>query len=220
MASSEPLGLSVRFGPWAYSAGLCHLGQGREVPQFTLRVRSDRAVFHTPADRMVVGCSSSIRASLRLIRKGSASAITRASRFTRGDSFGAAKFALCYGPVSCRPFTDKDFYARAFTPGVASLGRRVSLRGQISQFPRPDFHRLDMQHYGLRPNPALNPVHTLTLHLNLARPCETGAPKREWIPVRGISQMGDFRFESPHPGPPPPCAIFFIFVGSPWLKGF
>ena len=159
MASSEPLGLSGRFERLAYSAGLCLVGQGREVPQFTLRVRSDRAVFHTPADRMVDGCSSSIRISLRLIRKGSASAITRASRFTRGDAFGAAKFALCYGPVSCRPFTDKDFYARAFAPGVASLGRRVSLRGQISQFPRPDFHRLDMQHYGLRPN--------LNLYLNL-----------------------------------------------------
>ena len=28
--------------------------------------------------------------------------------------FGAATFALCYGPVSCLLFTDKSFYFRAF----------------------------------------------------------------------------------------------------------
>ena len=116
MASSEPLVLSGRFGPLAYSVGLCLSGREREGPQFTLRILSDRAVFHTPVDRTVNGCSSSVRISLRLNMKGSASAIIHASRFTRGGNFGAAKFALCCGPVSCSSFTDKDFYAQAFIP--------------------------------------------------------------------------------------------------------
>ena len=36
-------------------------------------------------------------------------------RFSRGLCNEAAKFALCYGPVSCSPFTGKNLYFRAFT---------------------------------------------------------------------------------------------------------
>ena len=43
----------------------------------------------------------------------------------RGSCNEAAKFALCYGPESCSPFTNKGFYIRAFVPGVASMKRRV-----------------------------------------------------------------------------------------------
>lgn len=64
--------------------------------------------------------------------------------------FGAATFALCYGPVSCLLFTGKSFYFRAF----ASRGRprgasSITIRPN-SQLPEPDFHRQDTQHYGLR----------------------------------------------------------------------
>jgi hypothetical protein len=67
-----------------------------------------------------------------------------------GCDFGAATFALCYGPGSCLLFTDKSFYFRAF----ASWGRpqktsSITIRPN-SQLPEPDFHRLDTQHYGLR----------------------------------------------------------------------
>ena len=64
--------------------------------------------------------------------------------------FGAATFALCYGPASCLLFTGKSFYFRAF----ASRGRprrasSITIRPN-SQLPEPDFHRQDTQHYGLR----------------------------------------------------------------------
>jgi len=64
--------------------------------------------------------------------------------------FGAATFALCYGPVGCLLFTGKSFYFRAF----ASRGRprgasSITIRPN-SQLPEPDFHRQDTQHYGLR----------------------------------------------------------------------
>ena len=39
--------------------------------------------------------------------------------------FEAAKFALCCGPLTGSPFTDKDFYSRACTSGVASQRCRV-----------------------------------------------------------------------------------------------
>jgi hypothetical protein len=64
--------------------------------------------------------------------------------------FGAATFALCYGPASCLLFTGKSFYFRAF----ASRGRprgasSITIRPN-SQLPEPDFHRQDTQHYGLQ----------------------------------------------------------------------
>ena len=67
-----------------------------------------------------------------------------------GCVFGAATFALCYGPGSCLLFTGKSFYFRAF----ASWGRpqgasSITIRPN-SQLPEPDFHRQDTQHYGLR----------------------------------------------------------------------
>ncbi len=67
-----------------------------------------------------------------------------------GCDFGAATFALCYGPESCLLFTGKSFYFRAF----ASWGRprgasSITIRPN-SQLPEPDFHRQDTQHYGLQ----------------------------------------------------------------------
>jgi hypothetical protein len=49
----------------------------------------------------------------------------RKSRFTRGFSFGAAKFALCCGPAGCSSYTDKDFYSQACAPSGRPWGRRV-----------------------------------------------------------------------------------------------
>jgi hypothetical protein len=46
-------------------------------------------------------------------------------RFSRGLCNEAAKFASCYGPKTCLPFSDKDVYSRAFASGVAPKRRRV-----------------------------------------------------------------------------------------------
>jgi hypothetical protein len=74
----------------------------------------------------------------------------RARRFSRGSCFEAAKFASCYGPLTGSPFTDKDFYARAFTPR-SRLPRMSSMTTRAhSQFPRPDLHRQHTQRCGLQ----------------------------------------------------------------------
>ena len=150
MASSEPLVLSGRFGPLAYSVGLCLVGREREGPQFTLRIRSDRAVFHTPADQTVNGCSNSVRISLRPDMKGSASAMVHASRFTRGESFRGCKVRFMLRPGQLLVLHRQGLLRSSFHPmshliGTLSITTRVN-----SQFPRPDLHRLDTQHYGLR----------------------------------------------------------------------
>jgi len=113
MASSEPLGLSRRF--MNYSAGLCLRPRPRGSPIYST-CPSPRAASRTPADRTAAcGCRFTVRSSLRPLCTGSASAGSHQSVrvWLRNE---AAEFALCCGPESRSPFTDKDFYFRAFIP--------------------------------------------------------------------------------------------------------
>ena len=71
-------------------------------------------------------------------------------RFSDGLRYEAATFALCYGPVSCWLFTDKNFYFRAFAPWSHPQKTSNITTRPNSQLPGPDFHRQDTQHYGLR----------------------------------------------------------------------
>ena len=74
----------------------------------------------------------------------------------------------CYGPDDCSPFTGKDFYFRAFT--LLSHLRKASgitMRAN-SQFPQPDFHRLDARPYGLRTE-----ITELALHVRQNRSSNT-----------------------------------------------
>ena len=78
---------------------------------------SVRAAFHASAGQARVDCSLSACVGLHLVCKrlgATASFHTVGSRV--GVDFVAAKFALCYGPDSGSPFTDKGFYFRAFIP--------------------------------------------------------------------------------------------------------
>jgi hypothetical protein len=87
--------------------------------------RSLRAAFRTPAFRTAAcDCSFTARTGLDHLRTGSAPATLR-RRFSRKSCNEAAKFALCYGPQSCSPFTDKDFYFRAFISRVTSKKCRI-----------------------------------------------------------------------------------------------
>ena len=71
-------------------------------------------------------------------------------RFPGGRCNEAATFALCYGPVSCLPYTGKGFYFRAFTTrGHPQAASSITTRSN-SQLPEPDLHRLDTRPYGLR----------------------------------------------------------------------
>ena len=113
-----------------------------------------RAAFRTPADQLVAfGCFFTNCSGLRPIRTGSASASPRSPVPARSRN-EAAKFALCYGPKICWPFTGKDFYVRAFTSSSHLKEASNITTRAYSQFPRPDFHRLDTRPYGLRANDA------------------------------------------------------------------
>ena len=50
----------------------------------------------------------------------------------------------------CLPCPGQDFYSRAFIPGGRPPETSSITTRAYSQFPWPDFHRLDTQHYGLR----------------------------------------------------------------------
>ena len=128
------------------------MGQDREGPQFTLHVHSDRAVFHTPADRTVNGCSNSVRVSLRPNMKGSASAMVHASRFTRGGSFRGCKVRFMLRPDQLLALHRQGLLRSSFHPMSHLTGTSNMTTRANNQFPRPDFHRLDKQPRWLHPN--------------------------------------------------------------------
>jgi len=73
-----------------------------------------RAVFRTPAFRVAAGdCCFTTRTGLIHLRNVLAPACPR-HRFSRKWRNEAAKFALCYGPQSCSPFTDKGLLLSSF----------------------------------------------------------------------------------------------------------
>jgi hypothetical protein len=113
-ASSAPLGLSRPF--LQYRPGLCLSAKAQRVPNL-LRLSFFPCRLPCPAGRMeptVEALPPVVAfASCPLARHPRS---PRRSRFTRGVSFGTAKFALCYGPESRSPDTDTGFYVRAFIP--------------------------------------------------------------------------------------------------------
>jgi hypothetical protein len=110
MASSEPLRRARQLIVLRLTSTLRRRGS-----QLLSACSCFRAIGLTPADRVVIGCSNATRDSLRRSMNVSASAITR-QLSSRRPVNEAAPFALCYGPETRSPFTDKDFYIRAFIP--------------------------------------------------------------------------------------------------------
>jgi hypothetical protein len=111
-----------------------------------------RAVSRTPADQVAQDCCSSTCGGLRPFERGSAPAgFPRKSQFTRGSFNEAAEFALCCGPELCRPSTDRGLLQSSFHSAGRPDGTSTMTTRRLSQLPRPDFHRQDMQPYGLRP---------------------------------------------------------------------
>ena len=121
------------------SPGLCATAPRPSGSPLSSAYPSVRAASHTPAERAGYGCRPPVRASLRLLCRGSASALG-VSRL-QSSLYAAARI------VARPPF--EDFSIRAFGPRVASMGRRTSLDGPTANFPSPDFHRLDTQPCGL-----------------------------------------------------------------------
>ena len=97
MASSEPLGPSRRL--MFFDSESLPTGQDREGPQFTLRVRSVRAVFRTPADRsegVTVGSPSVL--AFAQCRGARHPQVRHASRFVRGLGFRGCKVRFMLRP--------------------------------------------------------------------------------------------------------------------------
>ena len=150
-ASSAPLAASVRliFFVLPVFALRPHLDWQRGVPQFNLRIslnvpppqprRFERLLAAAPSP---FASAFAIPAQARLTQR-------HHRRFSGGQFNEASKFTSCYGPKSCSPDSGTDFYFRAF-PSIGHPIEESNITTWVnSQFPRPDFHRLDTQPYGL-----------------------------------------------------------------------
>jgi hypothetical protein len=106
---------------WVFATGRAP----RRSPICSARV-CHRAVFRTPTGHAAaLGCCYAACKNLRLLCKRLGTRYSPRNPVPRGSVFGAAKFALCYGPMTCSPCTGQDFYARAFTSVVTLLRCRV-----------------------------------------------------------------------------------------------
>jgi len=93
-----------------------HLTRGMRGSPIYSSFLFQRAVSRTPADRK----GSYDYSSPRSLQAFPIFALGRHPhrphrRFSGGQCHEAAEFTLCYGPMDCLPFTDKDLYYRAFT---------------------------------------------------------------------------------------------------------
>jgi hypothetical protein len=111
------------------SPGLCVAAPRPSGSPLSSACPSVRAASHTPAERAGYGCWPPVRASLRLLCRGSASALG-VSRL-QSSLYAAARI------VARPPF--EDFSVRAFGPRVASMGRRTPLDGPTANSRRRTF---------------------------------------------------------------------------------
>ena len=125
------------------------LGWQRGVPQFNPRIslnvpplqprRSERLLSTVPSP---FAPAFAIPAQARQTQR-------HHRRFSGGQYNEATEFTSCYGPQSCLPDSGTDFYFRA-SPSISHLIEKSNITTWVnSQFPRPDFHRLDTRPYGL-----------------------------------------------------------------------
>jgi len=111
------------------SPGLCVAAPRPSGSPLSSACPSVRAASHTPAERAGYGCWPPVRASLRLLCRGSASALG-VSRL-QSSLYAAARI------VARPPF--EDFSVRAFGPRVALMGRRTPLDGPTANSRRRTF---------------------------------------------------------------------------------
>jgi len=158
--NSRPLPSIYLLLRWVFALRPC-MGWYREAPQFAPRVFPLRAAFRTPVDRTVAhGCFFTVRASLRPLRRGSAST-THTRRFSRGTCNEAAKFALCYGPEGSLALHRQGHLLPSFHPPKSPPRDVGYTMRAYSQFPQPDLHRLDTRPYGLRTKDTKNGIQAL-----------------------------------------------------------
>ena len=151
MASSAPLGASFRliFFVHPVFALRPHLGWHRGVPQFNLRISLNVPPLQPRRSERLLATVPSPLASAFAHPAGARQTQRHHRRFSGGQFNEATKFTLCYGPMSCSPDTGSDFYFRAFFSISLFIEKSNITTWLNSQLPRPDFHRLDTQPYGL-----------------------------------------------------------------------
>ena len=146
--SASPAGLSA--SPRQVFAPRSDGSRSREAPQFTPLVSLPVPSYVPRQTRWPLSTVSSPSALAFAFSAHSRHLQFPPLRFPGGRCNEAATFALCYGPVSCLPYTGKGFYFRAFTTqGHPRAASSIAIRPN-SQLPEPDFHWQDTQHYGLR----------------------------------------------------------------------
>jgi len=122
---------------------------GLTVPQFNLRISPNVPPLQPRRSERLLATVPSPFASAFAIPAQARQTQRHHRRFPGGQFNEATKFTSCYGPMSCSPDSGTDFYFRAF-PSISHLIEESNITTWVnSQFPRPDFHRLDTQPYGL-----------------------------------------------------------------------
>jgi hypothetical protein len=122
----------------------------REAPQFTPRVSLTVPPYVPRQTKWLLSTVSSPPTLAFAFSAHSRHLLFPWLRYSHGMCNEAATFALCYGPVSCLPYTGKGFYFRAFASrGHPRAASSITIRPN-SQLPEPDLHRLDTRPYGLR----------------------------------------------------------------------
>jgi hypothetical protein len=125
------------------------LGWPQGVPQFNLRIYLIVPPLQPRRSEWLLMTVASPPASAFAIPAEARQTQRHHRRLSGGQYNEATKFTSCYGPMSCSPDPGTDFYFRAFS-SISHLIEKSNITTWVnSQFPRPDFHRLDTQPYGL-----------------------------------------------------------------------
>jgi hypothetical protein len=152
MASSETLWSSRRLIYFVHQvfALRSRMGWARELPQFALHT-CDTVPSSVPRwsarVHLVVTSPNVVAFAIFALARQPLHHARPVPTWSRNE---AARFALCYGPASCLPFTGKDVYCRACAwPGHPVQTSTITIRLN-NQLPQPDLHRQGMRPYGLR----------------------------------------------------------------------
>src|ERR1019366_8722682 len=143
-ASSVLLVRSRRLMPLLSALGLCLSAAARSSP-FYSACPSSRADSYTTAVRRRMAVRVAARVGLRLVRKGSASASS-----TQKTVHAWLRFRGCRVRIKLRPGKLLALHRQGLVHSSFRSGSRLPETSNMttraySQFPRPDFHRLDKQ---------------------------------------------------------------------------
>ena len=134
-----------------YPAGLCPRARAQSFPTF-ICVSFLPCRLPYPGGRMVDDCSTSIRSSLRPVRRGSALAISTQKSVHAWVLFRGCKVRFMLRPGRLLVLHRQRLLLPSLRPQRSPVGTSGITTRVNSQFPRPVFHRLDTQPCRLHAN--------------------------------------------------------------------